>query len=97
MRVVEVGVKKLATTLSTTVETDKSWGKVLGSVDGEIKKRKTAGDDVNDLESISASLHAVKDAWRDPAMHSKTRYTEEEAEEIFNASRTFMRRLAQIV
>jgi adenine C2-methylase RlmN of 23S rRNA A2503 and tRNA A37 len=97
MRVVEVGVKRLATKLSATIDTNKPWGWILNIVDAEIEKLKKTGTDVAELEGIAASLHAVKDAWRDPAMHSKTKYTEEEAEEIFSASRTFMRRLAKVI
>lgn len=97
MRVVETGVKTLATKLSTAIDTNAPWGAILVQTDAEIRKLKTAGTAVDDFEGISASLHAVKDAWRNPAMHSKAKYTEEEAEEIFNASRTFMRRLAKIV
>jgi hypothetical protein len=97
MRVVENGVKALANKLSAAIDTDQPWGAILNQVDHEIRSRKRSGVDVEELENISASLHAVKDAWRNPAMHSRSKYTEEEAEEIFNASGTFMRRLSQVI
>jgi hypothetical protein len=97
MRVVEVGVVALAKKLSATIKTDQPWGAILREVDDAVKALKASGTDVLGYMSVSASLHAVKEAWRNPAMHSKSKYTEEEAEEIFNASRTFMRKLGQII
>lgn len=97
MRVLEIGVARFATKLSTTINTDRAWGEILRDVRIEIDTLKRSGADVSDLEQIQASLHAVKDAWRNPTMHPTNKYTEDEAEEIFHASRTFMRRVAQTV
>jgi hypothetical protein len=97
MRVVEVGVRELAKTLSATIGTDRPWGAILNDVDDAIEALRKAGNPVDDLVAVSASLHAVKTAWRNPAMHSKAKYTEEEAEDIFLASRGFTRRLAKVV
>lgn len=96
MRVMEVGVQALATKLSPSINVDKAWGKILEKVDAEIDKL-PSGDAKDDLRGVAASLHAVKDAWRNPTMHPRATHTEEEAEEIFTACKTFMRRLAQIV
>jgi hypothetical protein len=43
---------------------------------------------------VLAHLHAVKVAWRNPTMHIVNQYTPEQAEEVFNAVRGFMRHLA---
>jgi hypothetical protein len=40
-----------------------------------------------------ALLNATKDAWRNPTMHIEKKYTEEEAETIFFAVRSLMKRL----
>jgi hypothetical protein len=37
-----------------------------------------------------AHLNNVKDAWRNPTMHSRRRYNQEEAEAIFANVKTFV-------
>jgi len=46
------------------------------------------------LREVLGHLQAVKVAWRNPTMHIVNVYTLEQAEEIFNAVRGFMRHLA---
>jgi hypothetical protein len=41
-----------------------------------------------------ALLDAVKDAWRNPTMHIETKYTPEEASNIFATVRGFMKKVA---
>ena len=45
-------------------------------------------------EAVSGDLLTVKQAWRNPTMHVRRKFSTEEAEEIFRAVRRFMRRLA---
>jgi ABC-type Fe3+-hydroxamate transport system substrate-binding protein len=40
-------------------------------------------------------FRTVKDAWRNHTMHARAKYTEEEAEQIFNAIKGFMQKLAE--
>jgi hypothetical protein len=47
------------------------------------------------FRDASGDLISVKQAWRNPSMHIDRRYTPEEAQEVFKAVRTFMRKLAQ--
>ncbi len=44
---------------------------------------------------IAGDLMTVKIAWRNPTMHIVRHYSAEEAEEVFRAVRTFMKRLAE--
>jgi hypothetical protein len=102
MRVMEKGVQELANKLGARVDVEKEpWGKILTAISDAIKRRPTKTSRQkkfhSDCEEIAASLHAVKDAWRNPTMHPKKTYTEEEVDSIFHNVRAFMQRLAEIV
>jgi hypothetical protein len=102
MRVMEAGVRSLANELSATFNPKDPWGKILGAVDDAIKTLPAATSQEKDYQSacrqVSASLHAVKDAWRNPTMHDIERsYTEEEAQEIWGCVKAFMRRLIAVL
>jgi hypothetical protein len=43
---------------------------------------------------LSGDLLTVKQAWRNPTMHIDRKYSVEEAEQILNAAKIFMQRLA---
>jgi hypothetical protein len=43
------------------------------------------------------NLVAVNRAWRVPTNHPKETYTPDQAQEVFDATRTFMRELAPLV
>jgi hypothetical protein len=47
------------------------------------------------FSNATADLRSVKDAWRNPTLHIERIYDGEEASEIWNAVKTFMRGLAQ--
>jgi hypothetical protein len=36
----------------------------------------------------------LKDGWRNYAMHAREKYTEEQAEDVYRSTRSFMRHLA---
>lgn len=102
MRVMEAGVKELAATLKAKVNPRDAWGDVLNSIDAEIKKlpigTPAEKNRKSDCEGVRASLHAVKEAWRNPTMHDITRtYTEEEAQDIWDCVRAFMHRLVGVI
>ena len=101
MRVMERGVRSLAVKLNAPFNEKATWGEILNSIDAEIKKmpRGTAAEleAKAPYEQASASLHAVKDAWRNPTMHPRAQYDEERAIEIFANVKTFMKRLVDIV
>jgi hypothetical protein len=44
---------------------------------------------------VLGDLQAIKIAWRNPTMHIVRHYSAEEAEDVFRAVRTFMKRLAE--
>ena len=102
MRVMEVGIKAVARCLGIpdpTKGSEKNWGKILKKIKDEIDNRNAAKSwkKAKDQEFFLAShahLDVVREAWRNPTMHVENKYTEEEAEDIFAAVKSFMRKLA---
>jgi hypothetical protein len=99
MRVVECGIRRLRRRLKLPAHLErKPWGKMFGPMNAAIAALPyTSTKEVNKRDSYSeamAHLENVKNAWRNPTMHSKRRYTQEEAEAIFGNVRTFMDYLA---
>jgi hypothetical protein len=95
-RVAEVGLKALAQALGVGAKND--WGKYLEEIDKELQKRMKASGARTPDEQFYAEGHitfdSVRRAWRNPTMHVEKTYTEERAEEILIAVRSFMRHLA---
>jgi hypothetical protein len=101
MRIMEYGIYALAKSLGIPepIEKDRSWGKILGKIKGQIELRAKSKDHawkirVPKLENAHAYMHAVKNAWRDETMHVGNKYDEQEAENILIATRSFVRELA---
>jgi hypothetical protein len=97
MRVMEVGLKGLAKSLK--IPYAPSWESYLTQIQNKIgAKHKTKGikwkKDEKFYRDVSGDLVSVKQAWRNPVMHIDRRYSKEEAEEIFKAVKTCMRKLA---
>lgn len=102
MRVMEDGVqalgKKLRLKIQVKVET---WYQILEHVDKAIEsmpnktpaQRKKKENHAN----ISVLLSHVRIAWRNDVMHPKRTYTLDEAREVFDAVKSFMRHLANFV
>jgi hypothetical protein len=44
-----------------------------------------------------ANLYHVKQAWRNPTMHPRETYTQEQAREVFATVRTFMEQLQTLI
>ncbi len=103
MRIMELGIRAMASCLGIpdpVKPAERNWGIILRKIrdDGIQKKWPTAADrmagDGAVLESLQASLDAVKSPWRDTTMHVEKKYTGEEAQHIFDAVRGFMMNLA---
>jgi hypothetical protein len=95
-RVAEVGLKALAKALGVPEQND--WGRYLHEIDTELQKRmRSSGARTSDEQfysEASVTFDGVRRAWRNPTMHIEKTYTEERAEEILIAVRSFMRHLA---
>lgn len=102
MRVMEVGLRALENSLkdpSIDPKNNPNWGTILRRCDDELKlpSPKRSFDWAADEQfycDATANLRAVKDAWRNPTMHVERDYDDDEALDIFNAVRGFMRQLA---
>lgn len=102
IRVIEVGLQALGKTLNVPhldPRLNPTWEAILGKCDAELKKtRKDRSPDwqadPDFFSEATARLRSVKDAWRNPTMHIQKKYMPDEAQDIYNAVRTFMRHLA---
>jgi hypothetical protein len=100
MRAMELTVIRLGVKLNVAVVDANNlgldWGKILGNVKIPIEKMPKGIQKDGWAEAFSLLVH-VKTAWRNPTMHPKQTYTEEQARDIFAATRAFMRSLAALV
>jgi hypothetical protein len=99
MRVVEVGLKVLASAVGVGVQPD--WGSYIREMraidDALTTKIKVAGKRTPDEQFYAearVTIDGVKIAWRNPTMHVENNYSPERAEEILIAVRGLMRHLA---
>jgi hypothetical protein len=100
MRVLEIGLRALASALSVPFG-DKDWQTALNTMQKEWKrlenlKRKPKGwkKDRQFYSECFVEFGYLKDAWRNHAMHALERYDEERSKSIFNHVEAFMRHLA---
>ncbi len=102
MHVMEIGLRVLGATLKDPrldPRENPSWERILKKCREELEKKREnqapewAAEDVF-FSQATATLMAVKDAWRNPTMHVEINYTESQAEDVFNAVKAFMRLLA---
>lgn len=95
MRVMEVGLHTLGSILKLPATNNRNWESILKKCDDESKKpfdQKSSEWKTNEafFSEATAMLHSVKNAWRNPTMHVEKVYTEEQAQDIWNAVKSFM-------
>jgi hypothetical protein len=104
MRIMESGLRHLCGEASTygisipDPACNRSWDGWLKPIESELRKdRKLKQSEWNSIEPVYAQvvshIRTVSVAWRNPTMHVGIKYTGEEALDIFNATRGFMRHL----
>ena len=99
MRVLELGLKSLASALGLTLDWhERSWGKILNKIKEEIGRRNKSADPAwtperTFFEDAYSSLHAVKDAWRNTTMHVEKVYDFDRSEHIYRSVRALMEQL----
>lgn len=106
MRVVEVGVKKLARKVRIAkgdIEGN-TWGGILNKIDKVLatwkeKPKKTPAETkaIEAYPAISLHLRSIKNVWRDPTMHGNPQYLEPEARMIFDTAKLVMQELARLL
>jgi HEPN domain-containing protein len=95
MRAMEAAVQAISGRLGIS-NVEREWGKLLSDIATKIEPM-PKGDERNDWSQVHANLYHVKQAWRNDTMHPKATYTEEEAREVFDAVKAFMRNLAELL
>lgn len=98
MRIIEVGLRALAKALN--IPFAPSWKSYLNQISSRIAekhKNKTSKwkRDEAFYRDLTGDLLLVKQAWRNPTMHIDRKYGVDEAEQILNAAKIFMKRLAE--
>lgn len=96
MRVMEVGVQRFGTRLGVSLTHELNWQAILDRINPAIKARKAKNQDTILLSQTAAHLFSVKVAWRNPTMHPTSKYTPEEAKDIYQNVKTFMGSLADL-
>lgn len=96
MRAMELSVARLAEAIPTGKPTDKEWGKILSDIGAAIEAM-PRGAKRNQWSESHSHLYHVKQAWRNDTMHPKKTYTDEQAQAVFDAVRSFMVHLAPLV
>ncbi len=96
MRVIESGLKELKSSLGIQKHTP-TWDAIIKALRDyeEPLNPKTHKAEKVKLQEIIARVYPIKDAWRNPTQHIERRYSEEEAREVFDASKNFMKILCE--
>ena len=101
MRVMEITVQLLAAKVGVKLPDEKNWQVILDQFNGVIKSmpNRTSRQKKKQAEYAAASAHLfnVKLAWRNPVMHPKETYTENEASDIFASVKAWTRSLLVLV
>lgn len=96
MRAMEPVLELLANSLGLT-EKFNNWNRLLDQVGAEVKRQFPKSDDSKRIFFSGAESHlrAIKDAWRNPTMHSlAARYGEQEAKDLIHHVCSLLRHLA---
>lgn len=98
MRALECGIRALSALLEiedATKPADKNWGKILEKVKDKINDKyprntRTPGSVGYKLESLYATLDAVRSPWRNASMHVEATYAPHEALHIARCTGMFL-------
>jgi len=103
MRILEIGLTALGQKFGVSMA-HTNWGPAIEEIEKKIRNmhREPTWNDLPDCKEqqefyAQAASHfgVLKDAWRNFTMHARGFYTEEQAEQIFMNTRSFMQKLAE--
>ncbi|HEX5183529.1 MAG TPA: hypothetical protein VFW19_10300 [Allosphingosinicella sp.] len=95
MRALETGLACLADFAG--VDPKENWNKLLNEMEAKLRQvgKKTHGAEEEQFAAEAIThFRAIKNAWRNHAMHAREKYDEERAVAIYDSVRSFMRHLA---
>lgn len=90
MRVLEKGVQVFGNQFNLPDLEHKEWQQILNDVNGKLSEMQKTDLKRAQFAELVSLLTAVKFAWRNEVMHPKAFYTEEQANEVFNTTKSFM-------
>lgn len=100
-RVLELAMHSFAAILGRSLPDDRQWQTFLDAINGGVANLPTSTEAErhrkSELAQAASNLYNVKLAWRNGVMHPKESYSPEEAREVYDTSRAFVRHLAKIV
>jgi hypothetical protein len=103
MRILEIGLRRLAEKFQVPFERD-SWNKIIDQIESKIREISSANSrpfNWKELEGryarVAKEFRYLKDAWRNHAMHARSRYDFEEAQKIYDHTREFMCECAAVL
>ena len=101
MRALEPGLASLAAALGVD-HANTNWQTIIDRIENEITSRnkgthgeKWKNEDEPFFAEAATHFRMIKNAWRNHAMHAKDKYTDEEAEKIYESVNSFMRHLSE--
>lgn len=100
MRVIEVGLRSVSLCLGApdpTKPSERNWGFILRGLSEAIDNKQgewKASDEKEFFSGVYLALDRVRTLWRNATMHIENKYTEDEADEVYEAVRVFMKKLA---
>ena len=101
MRVLEVGLNAVRSSLKVPYSEKKSWNGVLidlqtkwKKIEQRKRKPKSWRNDRQFYGEVFVEFDHLKDAWRNHSMHARDKYDEERAENIIDHVQRLMRHLA---
>lgn len=99
MRVMERAVQKIGKKLHIPKVKDKKWNSIIRAVKEAVEKKYQDPKNSNRIkyESILLYLDSIRVVWRNPTMHPKAIYTEEETGEIVLAVKAFLNDLVKTI
>jgi hypothetical protein len=100
MRVMEIGIGATSRCLGIpdpTKPAERNWGFILRQISEALRDKKgtwATASEADFFDGLYIALDRVRNVWRNATMHVENKYLEDEALEIFETVRAFMKRLA---
>ena len=103
MRVLEIGLRVLGAKFDVSLD-HRNWAPAIEEIESKVRqihkdpiwKALPECKEQQEFYAQAASHFGIlKDAWRNYTMHVRGKYTEEEAERVFQSTKAFMQKLAE--